>query len=191
MTMKNKLLNFGIFFGSMLFLVCAKSSALTAVELPNQLELLNQLKSGEYQKLDKYFKSIQEKYEQGLMTDLEVAKHYAVFSTTNIDVLYHLNMWIEKSSDSYVPYMARGFLYNSIGWTARGRKWAKDTQSDQFINMKAYFKQATNDFLAALQINKRLTVAYGRLINMSKALSGVLLGERYYFQALLVDPYSL
>ncbi|MDH5786036.1 MAG: tetratricopeptide repeat protein [Chromatiales bacterium] len=97
---------------------------------------------------------------------------YRAFDNSDISLSAVLDDWVIATPDDYQPYLARSIYYQARGWSARGGKWASETEKEQFETMNAYFKKASDDLSVVYEKNRRSLVSYYSLIRMMKASSG-------------------
>lgn len=163
-----------------------------ASEFPNKLELLKLLKEGSYNRLETILVNYQTDYEKDFDYQKEDLVDYVYFTfyTSEPSIEKNLNEWVNKMPKSYTALMARGMYYYNIGWLSRGSKYIDKTMTTQIKEMNKFFTKAKNDIHAALQINPKIIVGYGYLINI-----GMALGEREFIDntlntALKINPHS-
>ena len=168
------------------------SSSAFAVDYPNKLELLRLLKEKNYTRMESILVNYQTAYEKDFDYQKEDLVDYVYFTfyTSDPSIEKNLNEWVNKMPKSYAASMARGMYYYNIGWLSRGSKYIDKTMTTQIKEMEKFFAKAKNDIQAALQINPKIILGYGYLINM-----GMALGEREFMKntldtALKINPHS-
>jgi tetratricopeptide (TPR) repeat protein len=187
--MRNSFYQAWFFLTAIVLFFC---SSAFASELPNKLELLKLLKDRNYNRLEAILVNYQTDYEKDFDYQKEDVVDYAflVFDTSDPSFEKNLNEWVNKMPKSYAALMARGMYYYNIGWLSRGSKYIDKTMITQIKEMEKFFAKAKDDIHAALQINPKIVVGYGYLINL-----GMALGEREFIDntlntALKINPHS-
>jgi hypothetical protein len=183
------------FFQAWVFLtaiIFSFSSLAFASEFPNKLELLRLLKEKNYTRMESILVNYQTAYEKDFNYQKEdiVNFAYSTFNTSDPNIEQNLNEWVNKIPKSYSALMARGAYYSHLAWLSRGSKYIDKTMSTQIKEMMKFFAKSKNDIQAALQINSKIVVGYGYLINI-----GMALGEREFMKntldtALKINPHS-
>lgn len=145
----------------------------------NHVELLRNEK---YRELDEAFHDLEIKYLTGRITEPEYEfENDKIYYIKEEDHAY-LNRWIASSTFPEIPLSIRGGIYERLGWSARGNKYAKDTSDEQFEKMREYFDKAISDHKASLKKNSKMIFSYISLFNISMA-SNKLNAEEIYTKA--------
>jgi tetratricopeptide (TPR) repeat protein len=158
--------------------------------LIDRLQLLAQLRAGEYQDLEDRLVALQSAYEKGIGPEDSVEHAFYGFAVSAKDIEPRLSEWVRAFPRSYAALTARGFHYWRLAWLSRQGRSAKKTKAAQFRKMTRYFNRAKRDFKAALAINRRLTLAYGMLINIAVADGTAKERKMYLKGGLKADPAS-
>ncbi len=164
--------------------------AVYSADLPNKLELIKLLKEGNYRRLEALLVQYQSDYEQDSQNEDVVDLAYIAFESSDPVLEKKLNAWITEMPKSFSARLARGAYYHHLGWLSRGAKYIDKTSSTQISGMQHNFAKATEDILAAVTMNPKLSVGYGYLINMGKAEGTRAVNEKLLAEALMTNPYS-
>jgi len=130
---------------------------------------LDLLRSGKYSELDNYLKNNEKRFSANDIGEYQYIDEYEAFKNATEDDLVYFEKWLNQSADKKFPLIARGNLYEQLGWDARGGKFSRETTTGQFIKMKEYFARAVTDHSAVLEITNRSLISYASLINMASA----------------------
>ncbi|MEE8140012.1 MAG: DUF4034 domain-containing protein, partial [Alphaproteobacteria bacterium] len=156
----------------------------------DRFQLIAQLRAGEYQALEDRLVRLQDAYETGARPEDSVEHAFYGFAVSGGDLEQKLSEWVRRSPRSYAALTARGLYYWRLAWLSRQGRYAHKTKAAQFRKMRGYFKRARRDFKAALAINRRLTIAYGMLINIAVADGTAAERKKYLTGGLKADPAS-
>jgi uncharacterized protein len=116
---------------------------------------------------------------------------YAAFDVAMPALEPLLNEWVERHPASAAALLARGTFFSASGWHARGYKFARETNRNQFQQMNAFFRRSTADFHAALRLAPNSIVAYRALISMTSTTESDSATSRQLLdRALKIQPYS-
>ncbi|HXJ23478.1 MAG TPA: hypothetical protein VMT03_24905 [Polyangia bacterium] len=100
-----------------------------------------------------------------------------------------LDEWVAAKPDSYMALAARGIHRESLGWYARGGKWACDTPPENFSRMLQQHAVAFPDLDDALAMHPALLAVHRALIRIASANSApVALRRRLLDKALEECP---
>lgn len=139
------------------------------VVVPDKLELIAQLRAGEYQALEDYLTNLQDHFETGDVPERNVSIGFNAFGNSGRDVEGHLNDWVKQLPQSYAARMARGAYYWNLGWLARTVPMGKEKNSNWPQRMTRLFKLARADLEHAIAKKPRLTTGYALLISITIA----------------------
>lgn len=154
------------------------------------LQILQQLKSGDYAAINKIISSQQHAYETGKSNELDILMTMNTFHSSNEGLQEQLDKWVTHNPDAYPAYLARGSHYVHIASLHRGTKLGKNTHPQQIADMRRYHARALEDFNTALSINRKLMYAYSMLIRIATS-SGTWRDIVHLSQdALKIDPAS-
>lgn len=79
--------------------------------------------------------------------------------------------WLKQAPKSAFAHTAVGTHLFTAGWDARGGAYVKDTPEDKFKRMYEFFAQAVPEYVEALQIEPRLSVACYKLHSIGRQSS--------------------
>ena len=102
-----------------------------------------------------------------------------------------LKDWVAASETSYIPYLAKGIYFTSMGWNRRGFKYLSKTDRNQIDGMSLYFGKAYQDLARSLMIEPRQVHAQSYLIEILMNLNQGEEVERLLKNALAYRPESL
>lgn len=133
------------------------------------LSVRKRLKEKKFEELNQILENYQNASESRISEEDTLFTAYRAFDIKDKSFETVFNAWIEKTPRRYPPYLARGTFYFRMGWEARGGKWARETQKEQFDAMNGYFDRAIRDLNAAIGINNQSMIPYCRLIGIANA----------------------
>ena len=157
---------------------------------PDRLAILGLLKEQKYEELQRLLAGYQASCKQGAISDEMVERAFYSFANSDPALRPLLDEWAADSPSLYVPYVARGYYETNLGWLARGGGVASKMTDDQEQGMDTHFTAAAADFQRALALQRKLTVAYSRLMEISMAWSKRDVTKRLVDEALAIDPRS-
>jgi tetratricopeptide (TPR) repeat protein len=136
--------------------------------LAARLELLALLRDRKFAELTRRVEAAQAAFEQDPSREAETAQLWDAFATADPSVGPLLDAWAE-AVPSYAPRVALGIYESSLGWKARGGKWASETPRARFDAMDEHFRRARENLFRALEMHPRLVVAYEKLLSIGRA----------------------
>ena len=98
-----------------------------------------------------------------------------------------LDEWVAAKPDSYMALAARGIHRASLGWYARGGKWARETPPENFRNMRQEHAVAFPDLDDALERRPGLLAVHRALLGIAMANSAPLALKRRLLDEALVQ----
>ena len=98
-----------------------------------------------------------------------------------------LDEWVAARPDSYMALAARGIHRESLGWYARGGKWASETPPENFRNMRQEHAVAFPDLDDALARHPALLAVHRALIRIAMANCAPLALKRRLLDEALVQ----
>ena len=138
-----------------------------AVGRTERLAILGALKTADYGKLEAFLLSYETAFAKGEITDLKVRGAYGVFENSDDALETQLTKWVQARPTSHVPLLARGSHFRHVGWLARSAEARRKVGQGSFKSMDYYRDLARDDFMAALKIEPKASLAYGMLIRLS------------------------
>jgi tetratricopeptide (TPR) repeat protein len=182
-------------FGTAAFILLAMwlqslVSGAQAADMPDRPEMTALLKAQNFAKLEKHLAAIQAAFEDGRVSDGQVARAFNAFGNSDSALQAPLEAWIDRFPNSASARLARGMYLEHLGWLSRGSKYVQETPRAQFERMRDYFRLANSELRRALDINPRLTPATTALMRIAMA-SGTREEVKALFEAgLAVSPKS-
>jgi tetratricopeptide (TPR) repeat protein len=143
------------------------STAAGTERFPDKLELVGLLRDGRFDELEARLTAYQEGFEAGRISEQTVDIAFTSFEIFDPDLETKFALWSLHNPDSYAVLLARSIYYENLGWNSRGTRYAEDTSEERFAEMYDYFSRAITDLELAIEMNKKLSIAYGRLIQIS------------------------
>jgi tetratricopeptide (TPR) repeat protein len=161
-----------------------------SVERVNKLTLQNYLLNGKFDLLEKELNKLQRGTRKGDNDDRIVEQALSSFRSTDPRFEMLINNWIKEYPSSAIAMAARGYYYSKLGWTSRGTDWADKTQAEKLRSMENYFKKSGRDLTEACRLDPGLSVAFGELILLSKAVGNSRVSGELLTAGLLQSPGS-
>jgi len=131
------------------------------------LDVLQHVKSGRFDALEKYFSSLENKFDQGQISEEELVDAYRPFYLQHDVLSGDLNLWVEQRS-SYTAHLARGIYFRKLGELNRGTRFASETPPEKLDFMIRMFQVAKRDFWRALQLKPVSYLATLHLLNIAQ-----------------------
>ncbi|MDH3966930.1 MAG: DUF4034 domain-containing protein [Rhodospirillales bacterium] len=157
----------------------------------DKLELLELLRERQFAELDTRLEGYQNEFETGNGQDVLVRYALSTFKSTDPQVGALLDEWVDSVPSSYVAALARTVRYMNLGWLSRGQEFVRLTPDQSLRDMERYFALAETEADRALELNSKLSVAYGLLIEMAKSGRTRFRARHYLRQALQAAPNSI
>jgi tetratricopeptide (TPR) repeat protein len=127
------------------------------------------LEKRQFTALTKAAQEVQEAFEADPSFEYKISDFFDVFGTADTEQEELLNEWVNHSSFSFAPYLARAQYFMFNGWAARGTKYANETDQLQFANMAIFMDRCRRDIDSALERNSNLLPAYSMLLEIANA----------------------
>ncbi len=157
----------------------------------DKLELLDLLSNRRFADLNTRLEGYQNEFESGDGQDVLLRYALSTFKSTDPEVGARLDEWAESEPASYVAALARAVRYVNLGWLSRGQEFVSLTPDQRMRDMKRYFALAEMELERALELNGRLSVAYGLLIEIAKSGSTGSPARHYLRRGLTAAPNSI
>lgn len=168
-----------------------RSAAIRPVSSIEGQQWLQLLLQGEFASLTKGMDAVMEGGER----EARVASSMALraFQRPEVDLVEHLNAWVEAFPDSPSPHLARAAYYVNLGWRARGTAWTRNTSTWDLKRMGLYFDWAQRDLDRVYEIADHLVQPYELALTMAKQRGTPESRRMLYEAGLKRDPgsYSL
>jgi len=131
-------------------------------------DLLNLLKIGQYDELNRTLQDLHDRFKQGDIDIYQFAYHYDTLEVyLGKDDIALLNEWVDQSGNKIFAYLLRGSVYMRLGKEARGGRYIRDTPKEQLVAMQNYFDLAAADLENVIAIDPYVVIAYKNLYVIS------------------------
>ena len=156
----------------------------------NRLNALHRymLRERRYAELDKHMNQIQQDYEQGKRSDVELLHLFRAFYDTDPNLERNFSDWIVAYPQSYAAREAEGIYFRRVGYGARGSDYISKTPPQQIARMRAYLDRSLASHKAALNFTAKPLLTYYDLLSLSKLLGDRALAEHTLRSACRIDP---
>lgn len=154
--------------------------------VPDQVSLLNLLRLGRFDDLERFMAHYQAAYEADWHKEYWPDLALASFYVADPDLAARIDEWIAAKPDSAVAWAARGNYRHRVAWHFRGERGIADTTPEQIAAMKEAIEHARGDFAKALELQPNYIAAHDRLIRMA-SLVGDVEAERAQLEAALAQ----
>ncbi len=173
----------------------------TNTPILSKTAIIKHLRLSHFDRLEQSFSVLTTRYLESkasakAQTEKSLALAYAAFQYGDPSLTPQYNRWVHRSPGKVTPLMARAIHFWRLGWFARGTKWGSETPPKRFEEMESYFHQAHKDLVKVLQLNPKLSVAWGYRLNMMNTLSHSVSWqaeglEKLYYVASAHAPHSV
>jgi hypothetical protein len=166
--------------------VWAVEQELPEERIPNGV-LSRYLAEKKFSNLEREVQGYINAYKKRQITAEELFDRFKPFTNDNLGLESLFNQWVDQYPKSYVARTARGIFFNSVAWSLRGKKFARDTTGIQFENFRAYLNRADADLRASLELDDKPIQSYTILIDVEKGL-GTGETRKFVDDAIKLDP---
>jgi tetratricopeptide (TPR) repeat protein len=153
------------------------------------IKIRSMFESKEYKKLNALLENYQDMCEKDIRWEVALQNGFGFFFVANPAFISRLNMWVDNTPGSWVPFLARAAHYEKLAYNARGYGWAKDTSENQFNRMREYLALGVRDVDVALKKNPKRFYAHLMLLRFGKNI-GEFQGDMIAKKALDIYPSS-
>ena len=129
---------------------------------------LDLLTSGDVKSVEKFYSSLQSKFDSGAATEYDLLDAYKAFYQTDDKYRVQLANWIKTFPKSPSAYLARGIYYRKLGEHKRGEQYISQTPTENLTYMEQMFKLAQSDLEISLQLNSRSYLSVLHLLNIAQ-----------------------
>ena len=150
------------------------AASVAAEHFPDNLELVGLLRAGQFEELEARLTAYQKGFETGVVPEETVEVAFWSFGIFDPELESKFALWRLRIPDSYAALLARGIYYKNLGWNSRGTRYAEDTSDERFAEMYDYFSRAITDLNLAIRMHRKLSIAYGALINIAMVSSDLI-----------------
>lgn len=176
-----------------LIVACGQQSTTAAPEPPaarSNSQTSAQLRSGEYQELERRYSALQVDFESDKISGDELRAQFRDFYATDADLATKLDNWVSQYPSSYVARVARGIYYKKVGFESRGTAYIRDTSRSQIDGMNAAFAKAIADLRGSIAMNAKPFLSYFHLLDIGNAVGAKEDLRAIYDRASSLDPNS-
>jgi len=110
---------------------------------------------GAITELEQKYSGIQEAYETGAISDVQLRSEFRMFYKTDQDMSSTLSAWVSAMPKSYAAHLSRGIYLDSRGVRARGDGRASETTAKQFAELRAYQEKAIKELDKSFSLTKK------------------------------------
>lgn len=161
-------------------------------EFYSSLRPLDKLSKENLQEMDSGLNAMLAAYEAGKVPDALVHRVFQGFATGYGDLEPRLRDWIAKSPGSRAAHLALAYHLTSLGWAARGSKYAGQTSPEQLAEAARYFRQAMKAYDEADALGRKPTLSIAQKIYMARSVGTLGLDAgRLYRDAIAKYPDTL
>lgn len=150
--------------------------------------VVNLLRTGQFREMDKWYESLQQRYEKGKTNDQELVLQYQAFYDTSPENETYLNQWVTKNPKSYPARLARGIYNTNVGSNKRGGAWARDTPRENMVALSKYLDLANADLVDSLSLTGKPIVSLVTLVKSSMHRDGSQTNRMWLDYANRIDP---
>lgn len=147
----------------------------------DRLELLTLLQNQEFQALEEQLAGYQQRFEEGLSSDLPVDFAFHAFASADPELETWLDKWARIYPDSAIALLARSVYYLHLAETIHGARFGPYTARPHRNAVDDYLALAESDAATASLRKNNLGVAYTIAIRAA-ALSGDEAKARRFFE---------
>jgi tetratricopeptide (TPR) repeat protein len=170
-------------------LVSAEAESTSWAKRVSELRLLLQQKK--FGELDKAVVESQERFDRSLTTEDEPWATMGAFLPHDEPTATALSEWVAQKPGSYAALAARASYYEATGWSVRGTKSIRDTESGQLRTMNAMHALAEADCQSALALRPTIVRCHVALVNIAKGNGEADRARRRYDEARRALPSSV
>ena len=172
---------------------CGQESPVAASKPPaphSNSQTSIQLRSDQYQELERRFTALQKQFEGGDISGDDLRAAFRDFYATDPDLGGKLDRWIAQYPNSYVAKVARGIYYKKVGFESRGTAYINDTSQSQIDGMNAAFEKSVADLRASITMSPKPFLSYFHLLDIGNAIGAKEEVRAIYDRANGLDPSS-
>jgi len=149
---------------------------------------LQWLKTSNYPALDSYYASLQQDYQTGKKTEMDLNSGFSLLNENKKINEHYYNEWVSAYPDSYAAKTARGIFYYKMGNEARGNGWINSTCDSQIRAMEHYFSLAVPDLTASLKMTDKPLISAYYLLNIDWYIGDVNSRRKWLDMGNKIDP---
>jgi hypothetical protein len=167
-------MNVSIFMSIVAFssLLASAPTSTAAAPISNghdQKELLGLLRAQEFETLESATRQVQEKFEKGALSDIQLRNTYRQFYDLDEQDLAKIKEWKKTVPGSYAAHLIRGINFKRKGFDARGDKYISQTPQENIDRMRQYHESAITELGKSLKLTEKPFLSVFHLLDLSKS----------------------
>jgi tetratricopeptide (TPR) repeat protein len=147
------------------------------------------LRQGEFAKLDSLLSAAAESAHSDYHDETYLFGAYHAFED-DTSLGQPLDRWVRERPTSAPAHIARATYLTSLGWNARGARYAKDTPRQAMQRMHALFDAAVSDVDSAAALTPRSAAAYLVRLSVAREAADTAASRRFLMKGLDDIPAS-
>ncbi|HMI47637.1 MAG TPA: DUF4034 domain-containing protein [Gemmatimonadaceae bacterium] len=156
----------------------------------DRLAVRQALLARSYDALDRVLAAYGDSVQRDYRVEYRLFDAYGAFGVAMPTLEPRLNEWVRLRPKSVAALLARATFYRASGWGARGTALSRETTSQQFQRMNAFFQRAAADITTAHNLDPKSIVAYRLMIDMAASQRRIRTSRQMLDEALKIQPYS-
>jgi hypothetical protein len=118
--------------------------------------------------LDNTLNRLQEKFEVGRVTEIELRNAFRPFYKLNHQQEMALREWVKASSKSYSAHLALGIFLKKAGLEARGGKYISQTPRENIVEMQRLFALSKSELNLSLGLSAKPYLTVFHLLDIAR-----------------------
>ena len=131
-------------------------------------ELLPLLRAREFVALESATRQVQERFENGTLSDIQLRNIYRQFYDLDEQDLGKIEAWKNTVPGSYSAHLIRGVHFKRKAADARGGKYISQTPPDNIKRMRQYEEIAITELRNSLKLTEKPFLSVFQLLEISK-----------------------
>ena len=160
-------------------------------ELPDQLELLEQLRARDFDSLSQTLSHYQRGFESAELAEAGVEAAFLAFASSEPELQNRLDDWVQAAPTDYRARAARGIYHWNLGLLSRGSRRPDTHLQQRQSEMRTRFELAMLDLGMAVSDRPEFGLGYALLIHMITELGSRADVEATFELAMQHAPTSL
>jgi hypothetical protein len=156
-------------FSSILASVTTSTAAAPISNGHDQKELLALLRAQEFETLESATRQVQEKFEKGALSDIQLRNTYRQFYDLDEQDLAKIKEWKKTVPASYAAHLILGVYFKRKGFDARGDKYISQTPQENIDRMRQYHESAITELGKSLKLTEKPFLSVFHLLDLSKS----------------------
>lgn len=146
------------------------------------------LDANNYSELDLSLNNIQNNFESGKISEIELRNAYRPFYTLTAKQAWYLQEWAKSSPKSYPAHLALGIYLKKRGEYFRGKKSIAETLQFNLDKMEELDKLSKSELDASLSLTSKPYLSYFHLLQISTDFGNDKASEYYFTQGRKILP---